>query len=195
MGKINIKDFCKKYTETKNKTLREQLLSQIEITPYVPFVKKITLIEHLLKITMFDNVTGNIKLNSSSEYLLLTRIFIENYTNLAVETEGFFEEYDELKKSGLFNDLLIGDDNTFPLIPYEEIAEFKHLLGIVKNDYMQNHYEIHSFITEQVDRFKALGEATLTPLVEAVSKKFDEIPKEDLDKVIEFAKNGGFKEV
>ena len=58
-----------------------------------------------------------------------------------------------------------------------------------------NRYEIHSFITEQVDRFKALGEATLTPLMDVVSKKLDEIPKEDLDKVIEFAKNGGFKEV
>ena len=45
------------------------------------------------------------------------------------------------------------------------------------------------------NRFKALGEATLTPLMDVVSKKLDEIPKEDLDKVIEFAKNGGFKEV
>ena len=60
---------------------------------------------------------------------------------------------------------------------------------------LTNRYEIHSFIAEQVDRFKALGEATLTPLIDVISKKLDEIPKEDLDKIAEFAKNGGFKEV
>ena len=89
----------------------------------------------------------------------------------------------------------MGNDDTAPLIPIEEIAEFNHLLSIKRNDIFTNRYEIHSFITEQVDRFKALGEATLTPLMDVVSKKLDEIPKEDLDKVIEFAKNGGFKEV
>ena len=31
--------------------------------------------------------------------------------------------------------------------------------------------------------------------MDVISKKLDEIPKEDLDKVVEFAKNGGFKEV
>ena len=60
---------------------------------------------------------------------------------------------------------------------------------------LTNRYEIHSFITEQADRFKALVEATLTPFIDTLSKKLDEIPKEDLDKVVEFAKNGGFKEV
>lgn len=161
----------------------------------MPFVKKDALIANLLKITMIDKETGNIKVNSSAEYLLITRIFIENYTNLTVETKGFFEEYDELKKSGLFDILLIGNDITAPLIPYEEIAEFKHLLSIKKSDILQNKYEIHSFITEQVERFKALGEATLTPLMDVVSKKLDEIPKEELDKIIEFAKKGEFKEI
>lgn len=69
------------------------------------------------------------------------------------------------------------------------------MLSIKKSDILQNKYEIHSFITEQVERFKALGEATLTPLMDVVSKKLDEIPKEELDKIIEFAKKGEFKEI
>lgn len=196
MSKITIKNFCERYNNIATKQLKDQFIKDnLEITSYVPFVKKDALIGNLLKTTMIDKETGNVKVNSSAEYLFMTRIFIENYTNLTVETKGFFEEYDELKKSGLFNILLIGDDTTTPLIPYEEIAEFKHLLSIKRNDILTNRYEIHSFITEQVERFKALGEATLTPLMDAVSKKLDEIPKEDLDKVVEFAKNGGFKEV
>jgi hypothetical protein len=193
---MTIKEFCEKYNNIATKQSKDQYIKDnLEITPYVPFVKKDALIANLLKITMIDKETGNIKVNSSAEYLLITRIFIENYTNLTVETKGFFEEYDELKKSGLFDILLIGNDITAPLIPYEEIAEFKHLLSIKKSDILQNKYEIHSFITEQVERFKALGEATLTPLMDVVSKKLDEIPKEELDKIIEFAKKGEFKEI
>lgn len=193
---MTIKEFCEKYNNIATKQSKDQYIKDnLEITPYVPFVKKDALIANLLKITMIDKETGNIKVNSSAEYLLITRIFIENYTNLTVETKGFFEEYDELKKSGLFDILLIGNNITAPLIPYEEIAEFKHLLSIKKSDILQNKYEIHSFITEQVERFKALGEATLTPLMDVVSKKLDEIPKEELDKIIEFAKKGEFKEI
>lgn len=195
---MTIKEFCEKYNNIANQKLKDDFIkSNVKITPYVPFVKKDALISNLLKATMIDKDTGNVKVNSSAEYLLMTRILIENYTNLTVETDGFYEEYDELKKSGLFTILLIGNESTAtaPLIPYEEIVEFKHLLSIKRSDVLTNRYEIHSFITEQVDRFKALGEATLTPLMDVVSKKLDEIPKEDLDKVVEFAKKGGFKEV
>ena len=196
MNKITIKTFCKEYNNRATDTLKKQYIKDnLEIVPYVPFVAKDALISNLLKITMIDKETGNVKVNSSAEYLLMTRILIENYTNLTVETDGFYEEYDELKKSGLFNILLIGHDDTAPLIPMKEITEFKFLLSQKKADLMTNRYEIHSFITEQVDRFKTLGEVTLTPLVEVVSKKLNEIQKEDLDKVAEFAKNGGFKEV
>ena len=196
MNKITIKTFCKEYNNRANDALKKQYIKDnLEIVPYVSFVKKDALISNLLKVTMIDKETGNVKVNSSAEYLLMTRILIENYTNLTVETDGFYEEYDELKKSGLFNILLVGHDDTAPLIPMEEIAEFKFLLSQKKADIMTNRYEIHSFITKQVDRLKALGEATLTPLMDAVSKKLDEVPKEDLDKVVEFAKKGGFKEV
>lgn len=196
MNKITIKTFCKEYSNCVNDTLKKQYIKDnLEIISYVPFVKKDALISNLLKATMIDKETDNVKVNSSAEYLLMTRILIENYTNLTVETDGFYEEYDELKKSGLFNILLVGNDTTAPLIPIEEITEFKFLLSQKKADVMTNRYEIHSFITEQIDKIKALGEATLTPLVEVVSKKLDEIPKEDLLKVVEIVKNGEFKEV
>lgn len=197
MNKITIKTFCKEYSNRVNDTLKKQYIKDnLEIISYVPFVKKDALISNLLKATMIDKETDNVKVNSSAEYLLMTRILIENYTNLTVETDGFYEEYDELKKSGLFNILLVGNDTTAPLIPIEEITEFKFLLSQKKADVMTNRYEIHSFIAEQVDKIKTLGETTLTPLVEVVSKKLDEIPKEDLEsKILEFAKKGGFKEV
>ena len=92
----------------------------------------------------------------------------------------------------------MGDDDTAPLIPIEEIAEFNHLLSIKRNDMFTNRYEIHSFITEQVERFKTLGEATLTPLVDAVSKKLDSLSDDDLRKILDDYKlktTANFKEV
>lgn len=201
MKNITIKTFCKEYNNRVNDTLKKQYIEDnLEIIPYVSFVKKDALISNLLKATMIDKDTGNIKVNSSAEYLLMTRILIENYTNLTVETDGFYEEYDELKKSGLFNILLIGDEATVtaPLIPYEEIVEFKHLLSIKRSDVLTNRYEIHSFITEQVDRFKALGEATLTPLMDVVSKKLDSLSNDELRKILDdykLSSTANFKEV
>lgn len=201
MNKITIKTFCKEYSNRVNDTLKKQYIKDnLEITPYVPFVKKDALISNLLKATMIDKDTGNVKVNSSAEYLLMTRILIENYTNLTVETDGFYEEYDELKKSGLFTILLIGNEATAtaPLIPYEEIVEFKHLLSIKRSDVLTNRYEIHSFITEQVDRFKALGEATLTPLMDVLSKKLDSLSNDELRKILDdykLSSIANFKEV
>lgn len=196
MGKISIKKFVEGYSKCATKQLKDQYIKDnLEITTYVPFLTKDALINNLLKISMFDKNTGNVQVNSAVEYLLMTRIFVEQYTNLTVETEGFYEEYDELKKSGLFNILLIGDENAAPLIPYEEIAEFKHLLSIKRNDVLQNKYEIHSFITEQIDRMKDLGEAAISPLINVLDKKFDELSDEDKSKIVEFAKKGEFKEV
>ena len=42
----------------------------------MPFVKKDALIANLLKVTMIDKETGNIKVNSSTKYFLMTRIVI-----------------------------------------------------------------------------------------------------------------------
>lgn len=196
MKKISVKKFCEEYSNKITESLKNQYIKDnLKINTYVPFLRKNAIIDSLLKTTMIDKETGNIKVNSSAEYLLMTRIFIEQYTNLEVETAGFFEEYDELKKSGIINKLLIGNEKDLPLIPIEEIAEFKHILNIKKNDLMQNKYEIHSFISEQMDRFKTLGKVTLTPLMDAVSKKLNEIPKDDLNKIVEFAKKGKFKEM
>lgn len=193
---MKILEFVKKYDAMPTQQMKDNFIkNNLKIKSYVPFLNKDTIINNLLKITMTDRETGNVKVNSSAEYLLLTRIFIEQYTNLTVETEGFFEEYDELKKSGLFNILLVGNDTTAPLIPYEEIVEFKHILNIKKADYMTNHFTPQAFISNQIERIKQLGKVLFAPFIEALSKKIDEIPKEELDKIVEFAKKGNSKEM
>lgn len=187
MKKITIKTFCKEYNNRANDTLKKQYIEDnLEITPYVLFVKKDALISNLLKATMIDKETGNVKVNSSAEYLLTTRILIENYTNLTVETEGFYEEYDELKKSGLFNILLVGSDaaDTAPLIPYEEIIEFKHLLSIKKADYMTNHSTPQAFISNQIERITTIGSITLKPVLEKIATELENMDDAKIDRIM-----------
>lgn len=177
----SIKAFCKKYNALKSAQAKGALISKIiKQDNYVPFVMKDALMINVVKCTMLDKETGHIKVNSSAEYLLLIRVFIEQYTYLKVETPGFYEEYDELVKSGLFDLLIVGNENVEPLIPRAEITEFKNLLNLKKNDLMTNQYEPHAFITGQVDRFIKLGEATLTPVVDAITNKIAGLSNDDI---------------
>ena len=196
MDKISIKKFCEEYENMATDSMRKMYLKDhLEVIHYLPILIKTAMIDKLTNITMIDKNSGNIKVNSIGEYVLLTRILVENYTNLTVESKGFYEEYDALKKSGLFDILLVGNDATPPLIPYAEIAEFKHLLSLKKQDIMTNKYELHSYINEQIDRFSALFDATMNPILEAIGKKIENIPEEEINNIVEFAKKGDFKEV
>lgn len=190
---MKIKEFCEKYNKMATQALKEKFVKDnLKITSYVPFITKDALVNNLLNLTMIDKRTCNVKLNSSAEYLLMTRILIENYTNLTVETDGFYEEYDELKKSGLFNMLLVGSDatDTAPLIPYEEIVEFKHLLSIKKADYMANYSTPQAFISNQIERITTIGSATLKPVFDKIANELANMDDAKIEKIIKVLDKG-----
>ena len=141
--------------------------------------------------------TDKIRVNSVAQYVQFCRAVIELYTDLEIDEDdkGFIKEYDALKSSGLLDILMVGSDKADPLIPMSELSEFKTILTMKQSDTQFNETTAQAFISKQIGRISDLANATLTPLMDVVSKKLDEIPKEDLDKVVEFAKNGNFKEV
>ncbi len=207
---MKLLEFVEKYNNTANSSLKEQLLSKIKITPYVSIIKKDTYAQLIVNRTMFEQEsyddngvtkyrkTDKIKVNSVAQYVQFCRMVIELYTNLEIDEDdkGFIKGYDALKSSGLLDILMIGSDQKTPLIPMNELSEFRTVLDMKVSDTLKNYSDPQAFIERQVDRFKTLGEATLTPLVNAVNKKLDEIPKEELEgKILEFAKKGNFKEV
>lgn len=208
MKKITIKTFCKEYNNRANDTLKKQYIEDnLEITPYVSIVKKDAYAQLIVDRTMFEQEsydsngeikyrkTDKIRVNSVAQYIQFCRVIIELYTNLEIEDGSFIDEYDALKSSGLLDILMVGSDNAYPLIPMSELSEFKTILTMKQSDTQFNETTTQAFISKQIGRISDLANATLTPLMDVVGKKLDEIPKEDLDKVVEFAKNGGFKEV
>ena len=206
---MKLLEFVEKYNNTANNTLKEQLLSKIKITPYVSIIKKDTYAQLIVNRTMFEQEsyddngvtkyrkTDKIRVNSVAQYVQFCRAVIELYTDLEIDEDdkGFIKGYDALKSSGLLDILMVGSDKADPLIPMSELSEFKTILTMKQSDTQFNETTTQAFISKQIGRISDLANATLTPLVDVVSKKLDEIPKEDLDKVVEFAKNGGFKEV
>lgn len=206
---MKILEFVEKYNHTANSSLKEQMLSKIKITPYVSIIKKDAYAQLIVDKTTSEQEayddngvtkyrkTDKIRVNSVAQYVQFCRAVIELYTDLDIDEDdkGFIKGYDALKSSGLLDILMVGSDKADPLIPMSELSEFKTILTMKQSDTQFNETTAQAFISKQIGKISDLANATLTPLMDVVSKKLEEIPKEDLDKVIEFAKNGGFKEV
>ena len=204
---MKILELVEKYNSYNNSTLKASLLKDIKITPYVSIIKKDAYAQLIVDRTTFEQEayddngtikyrkTDKIRINSVAQYIQFCRAVIELYTDLEIEDGSFIKEYDALKSSGLLDILMVGSDKADPLIPMSELSEFKTILTMKQSDTQFNETTTQAFISKQIGRISDLANATLTPLINVVSKKLDEIPKEDLDKVVEFAKNGWFKEV
>ena len=153
----------------------DYLNDNLHIKTYLPFLTKATLADKLAKVTTLDKDTGNVNVKSDVNYLLFCRMIIEQYTDLHVETEGFYEEYDLLNESGLL-------DKIMQMIPEKEITEFKMICDMKKSDLLQNKYENHAFIADQVDRFGTLIGVTLKPVIEKISEQIENMSEEDVEK-------------
>ena len=206
---MKILEFVEKYNHTANSSLKEQMLSKIKITPYVSIIKKDAYAQLIVDKTTFEQEsyddngvtkyrkTDKIRVNSVAQYVQFCRAVIELYTDLEIDDDdkGFIKGYDALKSSGLLDILMVGSDKADPLIPMSELSEFKTILSMKQSDTQFNETSTQAFISKQIGRISDLANATLTPLMDVVGKKFSKNSKEDLDNVVEFDKNNDSKEV
>ena len=203
-------EFVERYNNMATQQLKDRFIKEkVKITPYVSIIKKDAYAQLIVDKTTFEQEayddngvtkyrkTDKIRVNSVAQYVQFCRAVIELYTDLEIDEDdkGFIKGYDALKSSGLLDILMVGSDKADPLIPMSELSEFKTILTMKQSDTQFNETTTQAFISKQIGRISDLANATITPLMDVVSKKLDEIPKEDLDKVVEFAKNGNFKEV
>ena len=167
-----IKKFVEQYNDLEDSLKGKFLAKNLEIKSYVPFIMKNTLAQKIVDVSTFvfedykkaDGSDGRRKINeicvnSVTQYLLFCRVLIETYTNLEVETEGFFEEYDLLKQSGLLDILISGGETQSSLIPANEIIEFKTILDMKQRDLLTNtefnQKDIFSKIKNLIDYYLA----------------------------------------
>lgn len=213
MNKITVKEFVEGYNKCVDSLKNRYIQEKLSIISYLPVNIKDAIAIVITDRTMFEQEkytdengktkfrkTDNIHVNSFVQYMLFVREVIEKYTNLIHSDEAnFMTDYDLLKSSGLLDKLMIGEivngKEIPPLISISEISEIRTLIDMHKSDIMQNMYELHAYISRQVERFGTLINTLVEPFMEVVQKKIADIPQEDVQKVVEFAKAGGFKEV
>ena len=179
---MTIKEFTEKYSAIATDRLKEDYLKDnLHIKTYLPFLTKVTLADKLAKVTALDKDTGNINVKSDVNYLLFCRMIIEQYTDLQVETEGFYEEYDLLNESGLL-------DKIMQMIPEKEIKEFKMIVDMKKDDLLFNQSTPKAFINQQIERITNIVSVTLKPVLDKLAtelENMDDSKIEKLSKVLE----------
>lgn len=193
---ISIKKFVNEYAKRVPQLQEIYIKENLVITPYVPFNKKNVLADKLVDISTYvfedytkeDETIGRrktdkIRVNSTAQYLLFCRLVIENYTNLVVETEGFFEEYDALKSSGLLDKLMVSTETRPSLIPMDEIAELRVIIDMKQKDAIFNATEIHNYIGSQVERFGTLLGVTLKPVMDKIAENLENMTEQDVEKL------------
>lgn len=185
--KIGIKQFCKEYKNRVPQMQESYIKENLVITPYVPFVKKDALAEKLVDISTYKyedytkedgtigrRKTDKIRVNSTVQYLLFCRLVIENYTNLTVETEGFFEEYDALKECGLLDKLMVSTETRPSLIPMDEIAELRALIDFKQKDLLFNKTEVHNYVDSLLERFGDVLNVLAKPIMDKAMEQMGE---------------------
>ena len=197
-----IKEFCENYKNRATNKLKEDYLKEnLKITTYLPFIKKDALAQNIVNATTYkfedytkeDGTTGRrrtnqIQVNSTAQMLLFYRVVIENYTDLEVETEGFYEEYDALNESGVLFELTADFEGHPSLIPAREISELRGMIDLKQRDIMTNQYEIHSYISNQIERITEVGSIVLKPVLDKLATELENMDDgkiENLSKALE----------
>ena len=193
---MKIKEFCKEYSNRIDKLKGDYLKENLKITTYLPFIKKDALAQNIVNATTYkfedytkeDGTTGRrrtnqIQVNSTAQMLLFYRVIIENYTDLEVETEGFYEEYDALNESGVLFELTADFEGHPSLIPAKEISELRGMIDLKQRDIMTNQYEIHSYISNQIERITEVGSIVLKPLLDKLVAGLENIDESKIEKL------------
>jgi hypothetical protein len=198
---MTIKEFCTEYNKRIPQLQETYIKDNLKITKYLSFVKKDALADKLVNASTYvfedytkeDGTIGRrptdkIRVNSTAQYLLFCRVIIENYTNLTVETEGFFEEYDALKECGLLDKLMVSTETRPSLIPMDEIAEFRAIVDMKSKDAIFNKTEVHNYVDSLVERFGDIIDLLAKPIVEKALEQMEETENINTNDFLEVVK-------
>ena len=179
---ITVKEFVDGYKKQTDDVTnkKEKYIKKFVGNNYVNYATKLSVADQIVQLSSTNQVdgqvNGQIKINSSLRYLLYVFNLIDLYTNITVDFSNILEEYDLLEEQGLVDELI-------RLMPQREVTSFETILKMVFYDFIQNNYENHAFISNQVQRIVDIFTATTSPLIEKIKEKVENMTEEDIDKL------------
>ena len=106
---------------------------------------------------------------------------VKQYTNIEIDFKNALEEFNMLNKYGLLDMIC----NT---IPERELQEFQMILDMTENDVVHNEYEIHSFISNQIDRFGNLFGHIVKPAFDKINDIIKNMDEKTIEKMLDKTK-------
>ena len=186
--KYTVKDFCKKYNEARVEQTKKELISSIMNPHYVSYEMKITICEKVIENSYYkknnDEKTKRLHINSPAQYMLYCLCLVKEYTYIEIDLSKSLEEFNLLNESELL-DAIISN------IPERELKEFRMILDMVESDVLQNEYETHAFISNQVERFGELTGIVLKPVIEQLANALGNMDEKTIDKIINKLQRSG----
>ncbi len=150
---INLNEFIAQYDENPGTLLDHVILR------YVPIEEKQARAKIIVQSSSTDvDVEGNesYKANSVAKYVLTGLTLLDLYTDIQ-RTDDVLKDFNSLNERRIFDEIAHQVDEA-------EIDEFYQVVKMEEEDLMQNEFEPHGFIKEQVERFGMLIGTALSGL-------------------------------
>ena len=182
--KYTVKEFCKKYNEIKSTPAKATFIESLINVSYVPLEEKVTICEKIIKSSYYKETERNglkvkkLHVYSPAQYMLYHLYIISKYTNISIDFKNSLEEFNMLNKHDLFDVFL-------DLVPEKELKEFRMILEMTENDLLQNEYETHAFISNQVERFGQLFGSIAKPAIDRLRETVSGINSKNIDEIVE----------
>ena len=146
------------------------MTKNIKIYPYLPYQLKIVAAKTLVNASTFDN-EGHFHVDSCKKRLMFVEAVLRYYTNLHLNPDEIFGEYDLVQKNGIY-------DFVKSQIPERELMEFSAVVDMVYSDILTNEYEPRRFIDRQLSKLKDFS----NPIAKIIKEKLDTVNVEDIQK-------------
>ena len=177
---MKTKEFVEKFNKLTNEENKGKLVKSIVKTDYLPFVEKCNVCQRIVKATYYhkgEDGVVRLHIDSASNYMLYCLCIVDEYTSIDVDFKDAIAEFDLLNKYGII-------DIVSSYIPEKEMKELNMLLEMKGGDVLKNEYELHSFISNQVERFGSLIGINATPALEKLADAINNLDENKIEKIV-----------
>ena len=174
---MNINDFLTLYKNKLNDGKAEEFVKEHIKNIYIPYEQKIAAANAIINVSYWcseEDNTRKFHVDSTAKHMLICTTMLDLYTDIerSKSSSEMLSDFNKLNEYGIF-DIIISNINK------REIKEFNMVLQMLCDDIIANEYEMHSFISNQVERFGTLLGNIIAPVLENI----------DIDKIAEIATN------